>query len=344
MPSTALLMITLGITLGTLTVISTNHWLTAWLGLELNMISILPVIAKQKHPRSTEAATKYFLTQATASALMLFSSTLNAWQTGSWDITQLSNKVSCILMISALVMKMGATPTHFWLPEVMQGSALTTALLITTWQKIAPITLLYMISNHTEPIITLTIGLLSIMVGGWGGFNQTQIRKMMAYSSIAHLGWTMTAISIVPNIALMNIIIYMTISTPFFILLMNTSAKTLQSMTTAWTYAPATTIILMLLLLSMAGLPPLTGFTPKLLILDNLIAHKMTLTATTMALLSLLSLTFYLRTTYLLTSTASPTTTQSTTLWRLKSHQNKITTTLTPIALFNITILPALLT
>nr|ADW80862.1 NADH dehydrogenase subunit 2 [Diporiphora bilineata]ADW80865.1 NADH dehydrogenase subunit 2 [Diporiphora bilineata] len=344
MPSTALLMITLGITLGTLTVISANHWLTAWLGLELNMISILPVIAKQKHPRSTEAATKYFLTQATASALMLFSSTLNAWQTGSWDITQLSNKVSCILMISALVMKMGATPTHFWLPEVMQGSALTTALLITTWQKIAPITLLYMISNHTEPIITLTIGLLSIMVGGWGGFNQTQIRKMMAYSSIAHLGWTMTAISIVPNIALMNIIIYMTISTPFFILLMNTSAKTLQSMTTAWTYAPATTIILMLLLLSMAGLPPLTGFTPKLLILDNLIAHKMTLTATTMALLSLLSLTFYLRTTYLLTSTASPTTTQSTTLWRLKSHQNKITTTLTPIALFNITILPALLT
>nr|ADW80870.1 NADH dehydrogenase subunit 2 [Diporiphora bilineata] len=344
MPSQTLLMITLGITMGTLTVISANHWLTAWLGLELNMISILPVIAKQKHPRSTEAATKYFLTQATASALMLFSSTLNAWQTGSWDITQLSNKVSCILMISALVMKMGATPTHFWLPEVMQGSALTTALLITTWQKIAPITLLYMISNHTEPIITLTIGLLSIMVGGWGGFNQTQIRKMMAYSSIAHLGWTMTAISIVPNIALMNIIIYMTISTPFFILLMNTSAKTLQSMTTAWTYAPATTIILMLLLLSMAGLPPLTGFTPKLLILDNLIAHKMTLTATTMALLSLLSLTFYLRTTYLLTSTASPTTTQSTTLWRLKSHQNKITTTLTPIALFNITILPALLT
>nr|ADW80866.1 NADH dehydrogenase subunit 2 [Diporiphora bilineata] len=344
MPSQPYMMITLGITLGTLTVISANHWLTAWLGLELNMISILPVIAKQKHPRSTEAATKYFLTQATASALMLFSSTLNAWQTGSWDITQLSNKVSCILMISALVMKMGATPTHFWLPEVMQGSALTTALLITTWQKIAPITLLYMISNHTEPIITLTIGLLSIMVGGWGGFNQTQIRKMMAYSSIAHLGWTMTAISIVPNIALMNIIIYMTISTPFFILLMNTSAKTLQSMTTAWTYAPATTIILMLLLLSMAGLPPLTGFTPKLLILDNLIAHKMTLTATTMALLSLLSLTFYLRTTYLLTSTASPTTTQSTTLWRLKSHQNKITTTLTPIALFNITILPALLT
>nr|AHG24771.1 NADH dehydrogenase subunit 2 [Rankinia diemensis] len=339
----ALFMITLGITLGTLTVTSANHWLTAWLGLELNMISILPVITKQKHPRATEAATKYFLTQATASALILFASTLNAWQTGSWNITQLNNKLSCILMISALAMKMGAAPAHFWLPEVMQGSTLTTTLLITTWQKIAPITLLYMISNHTQPNITLFIGLLSILVGGWGGFNQTQLRKMMAYSSIAHLGWTMTVISLAPNIALTNIIIYMTISTPFFLLLTTTSSKTLQALSTTWTHTPTTTIILMLLLLSMAGLPPLTGFTPKLLILDNLVMHKLTLTAATMALLSLLSLTFYLRTTYLLASTASPTTTQSATLWRLKSHQNQLTTTLVPIALFNIMILPALL-
>nr|ADW80829.1 NADH dehydrogenase subunit 2 [Diporiphora magna] len=343
MPSTALLMISLGIILGTLTVTSANHWLTAWLGLELNMISILPMIAKQKHPRSTEAATKYFLTQAAASALMLFSSTLNAWQTGSWDITQLNNSLSCILMVSALMMKMGAAPTHFWLPEVMQGSTLTITLLIATWQKIAPITLLYMISNHIEPTITLLIGVLSILVGGWGGFNQTQIRKMMAYSSIAHLGWTMTVISVMPNIALTNIIIYMTISTPFFLLIMATSSKTLQTLTTTWNYAPTTTIILMLLLLSMAGLPPLTGFTPKLLILDGLVTHKLALTATIMALLSLLSLTFYLRTTYLLTSTTSPITAQSTALWRLKPHQNQTTATLIPIALFNITILPTLL-
>nr|AEF12870.1 NADH dehydrogenase subunit 2 [Amphibolurus burnsi]AEF12871.1 NADH dehydrogenase subunit 2 [Amphibolurus burnsi] len=343
MVPTALFMISLGIILGTLTVTSANHWLTAWLGLELNMISILPVITKQKHHRSTEAATKYFLTQATASALMLFSSTLNAWQTGSWDITQLNNELSCILMISALTMKMGAAPAHFWLPEVLQGSTLTTTLLITTWQKIAPITLLYMISNHTPSNMMLPIGLLSILVGGWGGINQTQLRKMMAYSSIAHLGWTMTAISIAPNIALMNIIIYMTMSTPFFLLLTATSSKTLQTMTTTWIHAPTATIIMMLLLLSMAGLPPLTGFSPKLLILDKLVTHKLTPTATMMALLSLLSLIFYLRTTYLLTSTASPTTTQSTTLWRLKPHQNQMTTAMAPIALFNITILPTLL-
>nr|AAL78796.1 NADH dehydrogenase subunit 2 [Ctenophorus gibba] len=343
MPPMALSMITLGIILGTLMVISTNHWLTAWLGLELNMISIIPVIAKQKHLRSTESATKYFLTQAIASALMLFSSTLNAWQTGSWDITQLNNKMSSTLMIASLTMKMGAAPLHFWLPEVLQGSTLTTTLLITTWQKIAPITLLYMISNHIQSNTTTLIGLLSILIGGWGGINQTQLRKMMAYSSIAHLGWTITAISITPNIALLNIIIYMTMSTPFFLMLSTSSSKTLQTMTTHWSHSPTTAITLTLLLLSMAGLPPLSGFTPKLLILNNLVVHKLTIMATMMALLSLLSLVFYLRTTYLLTSTAPPTTTQSTTLWQLKPHHNQITAALAPVALFNITVLPALL-
>nr|AAL78793.1 NADH dehydrogenase subunit 2 [Ctenophorus ornatus] len=344
MPPLALLMITLGIIMGTLMVTSANHWLTAWLGLELNMISVIPIIAKQKHLRSTESAAKYFLTQATASALILFASTLNAWQTGSWDITQLNNKIPSAIMITALTMKMGAAPMHFWLPEVLQGSTLTTALLITTWQKIAPITLLYMTSNHAKSNITLPIGLLSILIGGWGGINQTQLRKMMAYSSIAHLGWTITVISITPNIALLNIITYMTMSTPFFLLLTTTSSKTLQTMTTTWSHSPTTTVTLTLLLFSMAGLPPLTGFTPKLLILNSLTTHKLNAMATMMALLSLLSLVFYLRTTYLLTSTTPPTTTQSTMLWRLKPHHNQATTALAPIALFNITILPALLT
>nr|AAN15861.1 NADH dehydrogenase subunit 2 [Lophosaurus boydii] len=343
MPATAFFMITLGITFSTLMVTSANHWLTAWLGLELNMISVLPMITKQKHPRSTEAATKYFLTQATASSIMLLASTLNAWQTGSWDITQLNNKISCTLMISALAMKMGAAPVHFWLPEVLQGSTLTTALLITTWQKVAPITLLYMISNHTQSNITLIIGTLSILIGGWGGINQTQLRKMMAFSSIAHLGWTMTAISTAPNIALLNIIIYITISTPVFLLLTATSIKTLQTMTTAWSLSPTTALLLMLLLLSMASLPPLAGFTPKLLILDKLVMYKLTPTATALALFSLLSLIYYLRTSYLLTSMAPPTTTQSTTLWRLKNHYNQLTAALIPLALFNITITPALL-
>nr|AAL78784.1 NADH dehydrogenase subunit 2 [Ctenophorus maculosus] len=344
MPPLALFTIMLGIFLGTLMVTSANHWLTAWLGLELNMISVIPIIAKQKHLRSTEAATKYFLTQATASALMLFSSTLNAWQTGSWDITQLNNELSSTLMIFALAMKMGAAPAHFWLPEVLQGSTLTTTLLITTWQKIAPITLLYMVSNHAQSNITFFIGLLSILVGGWGGINQTQLRKMLAYSSIAHLGWTITAISITPNIALLNIIIYMTMTTPLLMMLTTTSSKTLRTVTTTWSHSPTTTITLTLLLLSMAGLPPLTGFTPKLMILENLVTYKLTTLALIMAMLSLLSLIFYLRMTYLLTSVTPPTTTQSTMLWRLKPHHNKPTAMLTPIALFNITMLPALLT
>nr|AEF12825.1 NADH dehydrogenase subunit 2 [Gowidon longirostris]AEF12826.1 NADH dehydrogenase subunit 2 [Gowidon longirostris] len=333
----------LGIILGTLMVLSANHWLTAWLGLELNMISILPMITKQGHPRSTEAATKYFLIQALASTLLLLSSTLNAMKTGSWDIIQLDDKLSYTLMIFSLTMKMGAAPFHYWLPEVMQGCTMNTALLISTWQKIAPIALLYMISCPAQLKITLPIGILSILAGGWGGINQTQLRKMMAYSSIAQLGWTIATISIAPNIALMNIIIYMTTSIPFFILLTTTSSKDLKSMTTIWTHSPATAIVLMMLLMSMTGLPPLAGFTPKLLILNELIKHELTMAATIMALSSLLSLIFYLRTMFLLISTMTPATTMTPALWRFSPRHNKIAAILTPIALFNITLLPYLL-
>nr|AAG00634.1 NADH dehydrogenase subunit 2 [Lophosaurus dilophus] len=343
MPTTALFMITAGMTTSTLMVTLSHHWLMAWLALELNTISILPMITKQKHPRSAEAATKYFLTQAVASSLMLFSSTLNAWQTGSWYITQLDNKLAYTLMVSALVMKMGAAPAHFWLPEVLQGSTLFTSLVITTWQKVAPMTLLYMIPNHNQSNILLVTGMLSVFVGGWGGINQTQLRKMMAFSSIAHLGWTMVAMSAAPNISLLNIFIYMIMSTPAFLMFATMSVKTLRDMTTAWTTCPLSGLLMMLLLLSMAGLPPLAGFTPKLLILNVLVMHKSTATAAALAMLSLLSLIFYLRMAYLLISMIPPATAQSETLWRLKAHHTQLTAILMPFALFNITILPALI-
>nr|AAC62295.1 NADH dehydrogenase subunit 2 [Physignathus cocincinus] len=337
------LALTTSITTSMLITASANHWLTAWIGLELNTISILPIIMKQKNLRSAEAAMKYLLTQAIASAIMLLSSSLNAWQTGLWDITQLTNELSCTMMTLAITIKIGAAPAHFWLPEVMQGTTIPIALLMATLQKIPPLTLLYMMANHTKPNITLTLGMLSILAGGWGGINQTQLRKMMAYSSITHLGWTMTAISISPNIAMLNIIIYMTISTPVFLLLSATSTKTLQATTNTWSISPTAAFLMTLMLLSLAGLPPLAGFTPKLAILNILVTYKLTPLAMIIALSSLLSLLFYLRTTYILTSATPPITTQSTTLWRAKTNHNQLTTILAPMALFNMTMMPALI-
>nr|AFI39198.1 NADH dehydrogenase subunit 2 [Anolis carolinensis] len=301
---------------GTIITMTSYHWLMAWVGLELNTLAIIPIISTMHHPRSTEAATKYFLTQAAASALILFSSMTNAWNTGSWDITQPLTSPSHILLTMALAMKLGLAPLHFWLPEVIQGSAMTTAFIITTWQKIAPMSLIFLTMNNLSTSVFLLMGLLSSLVGGWGGLNQTQTRKIMAYSSIAHLGWMATISSIMTNILIMNLLIYLIMTTSVFLSLIISKSKTIQDTTSTWTLSPTLTIIMLLSLLSLGGLPPLTGFIPKWLIMEELILQNFNLLISMMAASSLLSLYFYLRLTYTTALTLSPNTTQTKFKWR----------------------------
>nr|AFI39336.1 NADH dehydrogenase subunit 2 [Anolis carolinensis] len=301
---------------GTIITMTSHHWLMAWVGLELNTLAIIPIISTMHHPRSTEAATKYFLTQAAASALILFSSMTNAWNTGSWDITQPLTSPSYILLTMALAMKLGLAPLHFWLPEVIQGSTMTTAFIITTWQKIAPMSLIFLTMNNLSTPVFLLMGLLSSLVGGWGGLNQTQTRKIMAYSSIAHLGWMATISSIMTNILIMNLLIYLIMTTSVFLSLIISKSKTIQDTTSTWTLSPTLTIIMLLSLLSLGGLPPLTGFIPKWLIMEELILQNFNLLISMMAASSLLSLFFYLRLTYTTTLTLSPNTTQTKFKWR----------------------------
>nr|ARQ83001.1 NADH dehydrogenase subunit 2 [Anolis porcatus]ARQ83002.1 NADH dehydrogenase subunit 2 [Anolis porcatus]ARQ83004.1 NADH dehydrogenase subunit 2 [Anolis porcatus] len=323
---------------GTIITMSSYHWLMAWVGLELNTLAIIPIISTMHHPRSTEAATKYFLTQAAASALILFSSMTNAWNTGSWDITQTLTSPSHILLTMALAMKLGLAPLHFWLPEVIQGSTMTTAFIITTWQKIAPMSLILLTMNNLSTSVFLLMGLLSSLVGGWGGLNQTQTRKIMAYSSIAHLGWMATISSIMTNILIMNLLIYLIMTTSVFFSLIISKSKTIQDTTSTWTLSPTLTIIMMLSLLSLGGLPPLTGFIPKWLIMEELILQNFNLLIIMMAASSLLSLFFYLRLTYTTTLTLSPNTTQTKFKWRF--YPNTPTMFITLPATISIFLLP----
>nr|AAV67540.1 NADH dehydrogenase subunit 2 [Anolis porcatus]AAV67541.1 NADH dehydrogenase subunit 2 [Anolis porcatus]AAV67542.1 NADH dehydrogenase subunit 2 [Anolis porcatus]AAV67543.1 NADH dehydrogenase subunit 2 [Anolis porcatus] len=323
---------------GTIITMTSYHWLMAWVGLEMNTLAIIPIISTMHHPRSTEAATKYFLTQAAASALILFSSMTNAWSLGSWDITQTLTPPSHILLTMALAMKLGLAPMHFWLPEVIQGSTMTTAFIITTWQKLAPMSLIFLTMNNLSTTIFLLMGLLSSLIGGWGGLNQTQTRKIMAYSSIAHLGWMATISSIMTNILIMNLLIYLIMTTSMFISLIISKSKTIQNTASAWTLSPTLTIIMMLSLLSLGGLPPLTGFVPKWLIMEELILQNFNLLATMMAMSSLLSLFFYLRLAYTTTLTLSPNTTQTKFKWRF--YPNTPTMFLTIPATISIFLLP----
>nr|ABA41225.1 NADH dehydrogenase subunit 2 [Stenocercus torquatus] len=325
---------------GTIITASSFHWFMAWIGLEMNTLAIIPIISKQHHPRATEAATKYFLTQATASAMILFSSMVNAWQSGMWDITQPSNPLSSILFTMALMMKLGLAPAHFWLPEVLQGTTTSTALIISTWQKLAPMALIYLTANNLSPTTLILMGTLSTWVGGWGGLNQTQTRKLMAYSSIAHLGWMMTIAPMLTNIMLLNLMIYTLMTTSLFMTLILTKSKTLQNMTTTWTLSPALTTIALLTLLSMGGLPPLSGFMPKWLILNELVNQNLTVVSTLLAMSTLLSLFFYLRLTYITALTLPPNTPNTTYKWRFMPTMPLLLTSTLPMALLMLPITP----
>nr|QHW05475.1 NADH dehydrogenase subunit 2 [Ammospiza maritima] len=326
--------------LGTTITASSNHWIMAWMGLEINTLAILPLISKSHHPRAIEAATKYFLTQATASTLVLFSSMTNAWSTGQWDITQLTHPMSCLILTSAVAMKLGLVPFHFWFPEVLQGSPITTGLLLSTLMKLPPITLLYMTSPSLNPTLLTTLAILSAAVGGWMGLNQTQIRKILAFSSISHLGWMAIIIIYNPKLTLLNFCLYTMMTATVFLILNTIKVLKLSTLMTAWTKIPSLSAMLLLTLLSLAGLPPLTGFLPKWLIIQELTKQDMAPAATLISLLSLLSLFFYLRLAYCTAITLPPHTTNHMKQWRTNKPTNITIAMLTATSIMLLPISP----
>nr|ACC78077.1 NADH dehydrogenase subunit 2 [Elaenia pelzelni]ACC78083.1 NADH dehydrogenase subunit 2 [Elaenia pelzelni] len=330
--------------LGTTITISSNHWMMAWTGLEINTLAILPLISKSHHPRAIEASTKYFLTQATASTLLLFSSMINAWFTGQWDITQLTHPVSCMLLTAAVSMKLGLVPFHFWFPEVLQGSSLMTSLLLATIMKFPPTVLLLLTSPSLNPILLVMMAIASAALGGWMGLNQTQIRKILAFSSISHLGWMTIILIYSPKLTLITFYLYSLTTAAVFFALNSTSTLKLSTLMTAWSKIPSLTATLMLTLLSLAGLPPLTGFLPKWLIIQELTKQDLTATATIIALLSLLGLFFYLRLAYCATITIPPNTANHMKQWQTSKSTNTLTSILITLSIMLLPLSPTILT
>nr|AAO23718.1 NADH dehydrogenase subunit 2 [Calidris maritima] len=330
--------------LGTTITISSNHWMMAWTGLEINTLAIIPLISKSHHPRAIEAAIKYFLVQAAASALVLFSSTINAWHTGQWDITQLTHPTSCLLLTAAIAMKLGLVPFHFWFPEVLQGSTLTTALLLSTMMKFPPITILFLTSHSLNPTLLTTMAIASAGLGGWMGLNQTQVRKILAFSSISHLGWMAIIIIYSPKLTLLTFYLYSLMTATVFLSLNTIKVLKLSTMMTSWTKTPMLNATLMLTLLSLAGLPPLTGFLPKWLIIQELTKQEMATAATIIAMLSLLGLFFYLRLAYYSTITLPPNSTNHMKQWHINKSTNPLLAILASLSISLLPLSPMILT
>nr|YP_006460216.1 NADH dehydrogenase subunit 2 [Onychostoma lini]AFA46488.1 NADH dehydrogenase subunit 2 [Onychostoma lini] len=323
----AILLSSLG--LGTTLTFASSHWLLAWMGLEINTLAIAPLMAQHHHPRAVEATTKYFLTQATAAAMILFASTTNAWMTGEWSISNLSNPLASTMFVAALALKIGLAPVHFWMPEVLQGLDLLTGLILSTWQKLAPFALIIQTAHDIDPLLLTLLGVTSTLVGGWGGLNQTQLRKILAYSSIAHMGWMIIVIQYSPQLTLLALGTYIIMTSATFLTLKMSLTTKINTLATTWSKNPMLASTTALVLLSLGGLPPLTGFMPKWMILQELTKQNLPIIATTMALAALISLYFYLRLCYAMTLTVSPNTTNSTTPWRTQTTQTSL-----PLALF----------
>nr|QTW90624.1 NADH dehydrogenase subunit 2 [Vicugna pacos huacaya] len=304
---------------GTLIVMISSHWLFIWIGFEMNMLAIIPILMKNFSPRSMEASTKYFLTQATASMLLMLGVIINLMYSGQWTTTKIFNQTSSIMITAALTMKLGLAPFHFWVPEVTQGIPLASGLILLTWQKLAPLSVLYQIAPSINSNMLLTMSILSIMIGGWGGLNQTQLRKIMAYSSIGHMGW-MTAVMVYnPTMTMLYLLVYLTMTITMFMLFMINSTTTLLSLSQTWNKTPVITTLILTVMMSMGGLPPLSGFAPKWMIIQELTKNDSIILPTMMAMMALLNLYFYMRLTYSTALTMFPSSNNMKMKWQFEN-------------------------
>nr|YP_009106941.1 NADH dehydrogenase subunit 2 [Ichthyomyzon fossor]YP_009106954.1 NADH dehydrogenase subunit 2 [Ichthyomyzon unicuspis]ABK19888.1 NADH dehydrogenase subunit 2 [Ichthyomyzon unicuspis]ABK19889.1 NADH dehydrogenase subunit 2 [Ichthyomyzon unicuspis]ABK19890.1 NADH dehydrogenase subunit 2 [Ichthyomyzon unicuspis]ABK19891.1 NADH dehydrogenase subunit 2 [Ichthyomyzon fossor]ABK19892.1 NADH dehydrogenase subunit 2 [Ichthyomyzon fossor] len=328
------LLMTLGF--GTLVTFSSTSWILAWIGLEINTIAIIPLMAKTHHPRSIEATTKYFIAQSAGSATLLITACLTAWYSGNWAISPSNDPIILNIMILTLMLKLGMAPMHFWLPEVMVGLDLTTNMILATWQKLAPITLLIQITQDQNNTLILIPALLSVFIGGWGGLNQTQTRKIMAYSSIAHMGWIASMTPFNPTIAWLTTLIYCLITSATFINLNILKANKITTLTMN-KHNQISQMLLLLLLLSLGGLPPLTGFINKFLMSIELASQNLIIYLFMMTMGSLLSLFFYTRMCYLSIILSPPCPTTNLTLWRKAPNKSITLITMLSTNLFILT-------
>ncbi|NP_008635.1 NADH dehydrogenase subunit 2 (mitochondrion) [Sus scrofa] len=328
---------------GTMLVMISSHWLLIWIGFEMNLLAMIPVLMKNFNPRATEAATKYFLTQATASMMLMMAIIINLLYSGQWTITKMFNPVAMTMMTMALAMKLGLSPFHFWVPEVTQGISLQAGLLLLTWQKLAPLSVLCQISQSINPNLMLTMAMLSILIGGWGGLNQTQLRKIMAYSSIAHMGWMTAVLPYNTTMTILNLLIYITMTLAMFMLLIHSSATTTLSLSHTWNKMPVITSLMMVTLLSMGGLPPLSGFMPKWMIIQEMTKNESIIMPTLMAMTALLNLYFYMRLAYSSSLTMFPSTNNMKMKWQFEhTKQMKLLPTMIVLSTLVLPMTPAL--
>nr|YP_010486362.1 NADH dehydrogenase subunit 2 [Pseudoechthistatus chiangshunani]UVW93767.1 NADH dehydrogenase subunit 2 [Pseudoechthistatus chiangshunani] len=279
---------------GTLIAISSYSWLSMWMGLEINLLSILPLMSNSKNSYPAESALKYFITQSLASSILLLSVILSL----NFKESLLENfQFSSIILNSALLTKMGAAPFHAWFPEVMEGLNWNLGLLMLTWQKIAPMVLIFY--NCSLSMFFLIIILTSTILSGILGLNQISFRKILAYSSINHISWMLASMMHSQIIWMIYFTIYVIITLNITVILKEFQIFYLNQLFNFMNFSKTMKFAFILNFFSLGGVPPLLGFYPKWLVINNLVENNFYLLSTMLIIFTLITLFFYLRLSFL---------------------------------------------
>nr|APH08625.1 NADH dehydrogenase subunit 2 [Conus ventricosus] len=284
---------------GTMLSLSSVHWLGIWAGLEMNLIGFLPMLIYQKKISESESAVKYFIVQALGSSLLMFGSLLGFSTSFSWDVMSegMGGILGLCALVSGLSVKLGVFPFHYWVPSVMAGLSWVSCMLLATWQKLAPLFLLLSLCQLSEVKELLVLFCVmsggSALIGGMGGLNQTQVRALLAYSSIGHLGWMIFAMLHSEWCMKLYLFIYLGIITSLFVSLWLKDFSAMKDVSSL-KHFKVYHLVIMLLLLSLSGLPPLLGFVSKWLVVLVSSSSPFSFIIFLLILGSLMSLFYYL--------------------------------------------------
>ena len=286
--------------LGMLVMLSSNDFITLYLGLELQSLSLYVLAAIKKDSlKSSEAGLKYFILGALASGFFLFGVSLLFGITGTTSFTMLSSNLlspennslllilSIVLILSSIAFKLSIAPFHMWTPDVYEGAPTSVTAFFAVVPKIAAIgvlmRILYIALIDIHDVwnqLILVLGILSIFVGACGALLQINIKRLMAYSAISNIGYIFLALSLGSQLGLEASLIYITVYTVSalgsfaFILSMekdNIMLNNISSFAGLSKSNPFYAVCFSIILLSLAGLPPLAGFIAKFYIFKAVI-------------------------------------------------------------------------
>nr|UCP07163.1 NADH dehydrogenase subunit 2 [Nanhuaphasma hamicercum] len=283
------LMFMLTLILSVMISISSNSWFTMWMGMEINLMSFMPLISEKNNSSMKESALTYFLVQAIASMIFMMSIVMMIYK-NQMEFNKMKN-FSKMIMMSSLAMKSGMSPFHFWMPKMMEGIDWNKCLILMTWQKLIPLMIMSKIIENT--MWNLFIMMSSVIVGAIGGLNQTSLRKLMAYSSISNNGWMMAAMLISEMTWLTFFSIY-TIMTMVMTNMMNFYKNYHINQLLSMNEITEKKLMIMMNILSISGLPPMMGFLPKWMLIQ-MMSNSQLFLMFIMLMTTMIMMYYYLR-------------------------------------------------